>query len=280
MGLSGHAPTTEADYVGALRLENGVPHMADFGTRTALVTNALDYAGPPAVSALLGAGFTVLVHDTNFEDAERREAFRKQNPNAVWVQGTDPELLVKAAWEVTGRVDAIVSNDHFPARQTSAVATSLQFFRDTLEALVVDPFSLFQAAVPMLKRQGGGNVVFITSCRTRAPISGATVADAARAAANAMVSSLAVEFAADGIAINAVAPNFLYSEAYYPRAVFVESAKGREYILDNVPAQRLGKPEEIGELIAFLAATNSKFLTGAIVEFSGGWPSMAARPIE
>ncbi|GAB7544065.1 SDR family oxidoreductase [Cupriavidus sp. 8B] len=254
--------------------------MTDGRIRTALVTNAIDYAGPPAVSALLAAGFTVLVHDTHFEDAERWLVFREQNPGAIWIQETDPQLLVKSAWEVTGRVDAIVSNDHFPAHQTSTVATSLQFFRDTLEALVVDPFSLLQAAAPMLKRQGGGNVVFVTSCRTRAPIAGAVVADAARAAANAMVKSLAVEFAADGVAINAVAPNFLYSEAYYPKSVFLESTRGLQYVLDHVPAQRLGKPEEIGELISFLAATSAKFLTGAVIDFSGGWPSMAPRPIE
>lgn len=46
----------------------------------------------------------------------------------------------------------------------------------------------------------------------------------------------------------------------------------------NVPAGRLGKPDEIGEVIRFLATTEARFLTGALIDFSGGWPAAPARP--
>ncbi|WP_042882836.1 SDR family oxidoreductase [Cupriavidus necator] len=247
--------------------------------RTALITNGLGYAGLPAVHALLGAGFKVLVQEHRADDPSAWSTLLNEHPEVVKITESNPPALIEAAWEVTGRVDAIVSNDHFPAPQMPAVSVSLGFFRDTIEALVVEPFSLIQSAAPRLRKQGGGNVIFITSCRTRAPIGGATVADAARAAANAMVRSVALEFAAEGIAINAIAPNFLYSEAYYPRSIFVEHARGREYIAQQVPAQRMGRPQEIGEVISFLATTNAKFLTGAIIDFAGGWPATPPRPM-
>lgn len=118
----------------------------------------------------------------------------------------------------------------------------------------------------------------ITSCRARLPMYGGAIPDAARAAANALVRSFAVELAPLNIAVNAVAPNFLYSEAYYPRAVFIDNEAGRDYIKSEVPLGRLGRPDEIGDLIRYLASTGSRFLTGAIVDFSGGWPAAKTRP--
>jgi 3-oxoacyl-[acyl-carrier protein] reductase len=93
-----------------------------------------------------------------------------------------------------------------------------------------------------------------------------------------MVRSWSIELTPDGIAVNAIAPNFLYSEAYYPRAVFIDGAAGKAYVESSVPAKRLGRPEEIGELIRFLATTKASFLTGAIIDFAGGWPASPARP--
>ena len=75
-----------------------------------------------------------------------------------------------------------------------------------------------------------------------------------------------------------MAPNFLYSEAYYPKAVFKESTAGRDYVRDSVPLGRLGEPREMGELIVFLAGAKARFLTGAVIDFAGGWPVGAARP--
>ncbi len=171
-----------------------------------------------------------------------------------------------------------MSNDHFPALSIPTSQASLEQLRQTLEKLVVDPFALLKAAIPRFRAQGGGNVVMITSCRTHAPMQGGAIPDAARAAGNALVRSLAIELAPFSIAVNAVAPNFLYSEAYYPRATFIDDTNGRDYVSSLVPVGRLGEPEEIGELICFLASTASRFLTGAIVDFSGGWPATKTRP--
>ncbi len=110
-----------------------------------------------------------------------------------------------------------------------------------------------------MKAQGGGAVVMITSCRTRLPITGGAIPDAARAAANALVRSLVVKLAPLSIAVNAIAPIFLYSEAYFPRATFIDDSAGRAYVEAAVPAKRLGRPDEIGELILFLATTKAQF---------------------
>ena len=67
-----------------------------------------------------------------------------------------------------------------------------------------------------------------------------------------------------------VAPNYLHTEAYYPR--FVDDPEGSASIAAKVPLGRLGRPEEIGELIGFLASGLSPFVTGQVIDFTGGWP--------
>ena len=252
--------------------------MSSDRTPVALVTNATDFAGRPAVDALVGAGFRVLAHDRGFADPTVWAGFSAAHPGAERLDAAEPADCVAHALAMAGVIDVIVSNDHHPARQVATEAAPLEELRTSLERLVVDPFALVQAALPHLKARARGTIVMITSNRTRLPMPGGAIPDAARAAVNALVRSLAIELAPFNIAINAIAPNFLYSEAYYPRAVFVDDPRGRAYIEANVPAGRLGKPEEIGEVIRFLATSRAAFLTGAIIDFSGGWPVGAPRP--
>ncbi|MEX3969711.1 SDR family oxidoreductase [Paraburkholderia caribensis] len=246
--------------------------------KVALVTNATGYAGPPAVAALQDAHYRVLAHDNAFGSETARIGFLVDHPGAELIVASTPQGAFEAAWSVAGRIDAVISNDHFPAIHKPTTEVSLDEMRETLEALVVQPFALVRAAIPHLEAQGGGNIVMVTSCRTHLPMHGGAIPDAARAAANALLRSFAIELAPRNIAVNAVAPNFLYSEAYYPKAVFIDSETGRDYVKSEVPAGRLGRPDEIGDLIRYLATTESRFLTGAIVDFSGGWPAAKTRP--
>lgn len=91
--------------------------------------------------------------------------------------------------------------------------------------------------------------------------------------------SLSLELAPHQVPVNAIAPNYLYSETYYPRAVFVDDPRGRAFVEQVVPVGRLARPEEIGELVRYLATTQGSFMTGAIIDFSGGWPAAPQRPV-
>jgi NAD(P)-dependent dehydrogenase (short-subunit alcohol dehydrogenase family) len=244
----------------------------------ALVTNATGFAGPPAVQALLEADFRVLAHDEAFADQRTWSAFAMGRAHLDPIAAAEPDAVIIQSIERAGSLAAIVSNDHHPARSHSPETAPADELRRNYERLVEFPFRLVQAALPHLKRQGGANVVMVTSNRTRLPLSGAAFPDAARAAANAMVRSLAIDCAKDGIIVNAIAPNFLYSEAYYPSALFRETEIGRAYVQRSVPVGRLAEPHEIGEVIAFLATVRTRFLTGSIIDFSGGWPFGPARP--
>lgn len=252
--------------------------MSDRDAPTALVTNASGFAGPPAVSALLATGFRVLARDRSFENPGDRARFAEGRAGLESLAAIDPEAVVHEAFERSSTLSVIVSNDHFPASAHRPESAPIEALRENYDKLLEFPFRLIQAALPNLRARERANIVMITSNRTRLPLQGGAFPDAARAAVNALVRSLAVDCARDGIIVNAVAPNFLYSEAYYPKALFVDTEQGRDYVRRNVPVGRLAEPEEIGEVIAFLATVRTRFLTGAIIDFSGGWPFGAARP--
>ena len=246
--------------------------------KIALVTNALDYVGPPAVKALLGDGYNVVAQDPAFQDAHKQENYKANHPGAVPLGLQDPKKLIQHVWGNNEKVDVLISNDTFPAIHIPIEEANVEDLNATIENVLVYPFKLMQEAIPRLKKQGSGNVIMITSCRTELPLPGGAIPDIARAGANALVKSFCIELVPFGIPVNAIAPNYLYSEAYFPKAKFIDHPIGREFIGQVVPAGRLGEPEEIGELVSYLANMKGSFHTGTIIKFAGGWPA-PKRPI-
>ena len=238
-----------------------------------LLTNVTQYTGPGALGALVRDGHTVACHDAAFADAAARAAFDAEHATVHALQGQTPDAVhaeVAARWGVP---DAVVSNDVHPITRNDIEAIPLEDLRATFEAVVVFPVRLTQLVLPAMKARGaGGAFVFVTSARETRPEPGFAVPTALRAAATAFAKALAKEAAPFGIQANVVAPNYLQSEMYYPRAQFVDDPAGREAIARTVPFGRLGRPQEVGELIAFLASGKSPFTTGQVIHFTGGWP--------
>lgn len=240
--------------------------------RTILVTNATQYSGPGAVDILLKQGAKIVCHDPTFCDSHALQAFQKGFPEAECLQGVDPASL---AVELDARgiqIDAVVSNDVYPITTEPIEELSIDILRKTFEAVLVFPIELTKLLLPSMKARKSGSFVFVTSARSLRPEQGFAVPTSIRAGTTAFALALSKEVAHFGIQVNVVAPNYLYSEMYYPRAKFIDDAKGRDHIADMVPMGRLGTPSEIGELIAFFASGRSTFVTGQVIHFTGGWP--------
>lgn len=248
--------------------------------RTALVTNATEFAGPPAVDALVGAGFAVCCHDRSFPDRAARETFAAGKTNVIALETQEPAAIVEEAIAAAGASvpDVVVSNDSYPAILGPVEESDIADLERTLDALVVMPFALMRAVVPHLKARGGGSVIMITSPRARLPMPGGSIPDAAREAGNALLRSFARELAPFDIPVNAIAPNYFANEMYFPKARFVDDPTGRAFVERMVPAGRLGQPGELEELVTFLATTRARFMTGTTLEFTGGWPVAPTPP--
>jgi len=234
------------------------------------VSNVLEYTGPGVAEVLSRSGYEVICHDRTFADAANRARFGEaDNVTAMAAQSADD---IAAELEDLGRVSRFVLNDAHPNAPKDFEAIDIDELRSAHAALVEFPFRLCQLVLPALKQQGSGSIVFVTSARQLKPEPGFAVATSVRAGATALAMAVAREAAPFGVQVNAVQPNYLYSELYYPRAKFIDDPEGRAEIAATVPAGRLGNPDEFGALIEFCISGRSPFTTGQVINFTGGWP--------
>jgi len=208
-----------------------------------LLTNVNQYTGPGALRSLVQAGHTVLCHDTAFRDASERAAFGESHGSVHALEAQTPADIhaeVIARWGVP---DGIVLNDVHPNMPCAIEDIPVDRFHDGFESLVVTPVRLTQFLLTPMKERGSGAFVFVTSAREQSPEPGFAVATTLRAATTAFARAVAREAAPFGIQANVVAPNFLHSEMYYPRALFVDDPKGRKAIARLVPMGSRRKSE-------------------------------------
>jgi NAD(P)-dependent dehydrogenase (short-subunit alcohol dehydrogenase family) len=237
-----------------------------------LMTNVMQYAGPGTIPALLREHDKIYCHDRRFADEDELKGFESAHPGAIGLRAQTPELIAKELSERKGLIGTVIHNDVHPNQPLPVEDIPVEMFQAAFEALMLFPLRLTQQLLPQMKQAKCGSFVFVTSARYLQPEAGFSVATSIRSATTSFAMALAKETAAHGISVNVVAPNYLYSEAYYPKENFIDNPEGRSEIAAKVPLGRLGRPEEIGELICFLASGRAPFVTGQIINFTGGWP--------
>lgn len=236
----------------------------------ALVTHVNAFVGLASAEALARAGSAVVCHDPGFADADVRSRFAGDHPDLFIIAEQRPGEMAAAVTRSFGGVDVLVNNDPFPAIRAPIEDASLEDLHAGLHALISVPFALTQALAPQMKERRSGKIIFVTSAAPFHGLANYSMYVAARGGANALAVSLARELAPFNVQVNAVAPNFVESPTYFPPDLLADpQALGK--ITRNIPLGRLGKPDEVGELVAFLASGKSDFITGHIMPIAGGW---------
>ena len=235
-----------------------------------LITNATQYVGPASVARLSRGGARIVAQDAAFSDPSIRRSFIGDRHALTICEATEPDKIIAAALAAYGRLDAVISNDDAPAIRAPLEDAMIEDFRTGLEAMMVRPFALAKEAVKPMKRQGGGRIILVTSAAPLRGLANYTMYAAARGGANALTLTLARELAPHNIVVNAVAPNYVENPSYFPPELLADPA-ARAKIERNIPLGRLGKPEEVGALVEFLATGDCGFVTGHVVPIAGGW---------
>lgn len=218
------------------------------GTRV-LVTSCDTYMGPPIV------------------DLFRQESADLVADESALLEPSAPEDLVARV----GHIDVLIANLDLPAYGASLRDIEDAHWLAGFDAMVHPLMRLVRAVAPqMIERRQGAIVAITSSSPLRRMRPHAISYVAARAAQNAFIRSAGHELAAHGVRLNAIAQNFVENETYYPPAI-MENEKFRERLRSEVPAQRLGRPEETAELALFLASDASTFLFGQVISHDGGW---------
>ncbi len=141
-------------------------------------------------------------------------------------------------------------------------------WRDAYGSLVISPLLLAKACVPSMRERGWGRIVSVSSTSVREPIPNLTLSNANRMAAVGLLNTLAREVAPDGITVNTVATGRFGTERLEQMYGSLDAAE--EQARADVPAARLGRPEEYGDLVAFICSDRAAYLTGTVIPLDGG----------
>lgn len=183
----------------------------------------------------------------------------------------DLERLGALPAEVEARlgkpIDILVLNTGGPPFG-SALGQELEEWEQAYRSLVLAPRVLAGAVVPGMRERGWGRIVNVGSTSTREPIPGLNLSNSHRMAAVGFLKTLAREVAGDGITVNTVATGRFATDRLTDGSGSLEAAE--EAARGEVPAGRLGRPEEYGDLVAFLCSERAAYITGTVIPIDGG----------
>jgi 3-oxoacyl-[acyl-carrier protein] reductase len=215
------------------------------GARVALAARSVD--GLEAVAAGIDGETAVVAVDTG--DADAVAAL--------------PERVASAL----GQVEILVLNTGGPPGG-AALDGDLETWTDAYRSLVLAPVILAKLCVPAMRERGWGRIVSISSTSIREPIPNLTLSNANRAATAGFLATLAREVAADGVTVNTIATGRFATERLASLHGSIEAAE--EQARADVPAGRLGRPEEYGDLVTFVCSERAAYLTGTTIPLDGG----------
>jgi 3-oxoacyl-[acyl-carrier protein] reductase len=187
----------------------------------------------------------------------------------------DIERVAASAQEALGQVDIVVNNLGGPPPGALTAFTDADW-AGAFEVSFSSAVRLVRLVLPGMRERGWGRVVSVLSRTIREPEDGLGLSTVARTALAAWCKLLSAEVAADGVSVNTVLPGSVETERL--RSVIANQARMHERTVDEqravrlagVPAGRFGRPEEVGELIAFLASERAGFITGQHIAIDGG----------
>jgi 3-oxoacyl-[acyl-carrier protein] reductase len=247
----------------------------DLKGKVVLITGSSTGIGAAAALAFGANGAKVAVHyNKSKAEAEKVVAgVEKGGGKAILVQGdvtssASCKEIVDKTVQSLGRIDVLITNAGGLVQRAPVEQITDELFDQVVYLNVRSALACISASVPHMRKQGGGNIINVTSIAARhggGP--GAALYAGAKGFVSTMTRGLAKELVKENIRVNAVAPGVIYTPFHerYSTPQMLEGFKA------SIPMNRIGTPDECAGAFLFLASTQlSGYVTGQIIEVNGG----------
>jgi 3-oxoacyl-[acyl-carrier protein] reductase len=250
--------------------------------KVALVAGASRGLGRAVAQALAaeGARLSLAARDPQTLEATAREIESMHGAEVIFrptdvTRESDVDEWVSAAKERFGRVDVLVANAGGPPASRFET-TGLDDWTKGIELSLISTILLCRAVVPEMKSQRSGRIVAITSISVKQPVDGLILSNTARAGVVGLMKTLANELGPFGIGVNVVCPGYTRTDRLVELAdrMSAQEKVSKDTIYSRwtsqIPMARLGEPEELAAVVAFLASERASYVTGTCLQVDGG----------
>jgi len=186
-----------------------------------------------------------------------------------------PQAIIDAVQGAGPSLDILVLNSGGPPTGTAAHTTPADFGA-VMSRMFDAQLTLAQAFLPQMRARGFGRILAVASTSLVAPVPNLVLSNAVRAMLAAWCKTLAAEVAADGVTVNLLLPGQIATDRLTSLHAGAAAASGASpeqvtaRAIAAIPAGRLGRPEEFGDIAAFLASPRASFITGSAIKVDGG----------
>jgi 3-oxoacyl-[acyl-carrier protein] reductase len=233
--------------------------------KRALVTGASRGLGKAIAAALSTEGAKVAICA---RDVARLEATAKEigatGFTADLSQNGAADSVLRQATEKLGGIDILVVNTGGPPAGSFA-AISDDAWRAAFAGLWMSAVDLMRGALPGMRQRRWGRIMIVTSISAKEPLPNLMISNALRPGLHGLVNALSREVAADGVTVNAIMPGYTLTERIRELGVDEKQAA------TQIPAGRMGRPEEFAALAAFLASEQAGYICGQAIACDGGF---------
>jgi len=247
----------------------------------AIVLAASKGLGRASAAALAAEGAHVVIGARNQETLEETaRQIRQESGGQVIAVPTDVTKVEDLNTIVTetvrhfGHVDILVNNAGGPPPGTFGAFDDAQW-QAAFELNLLSAVRLIRLVLPHMRTRGGGRIINIVSTSVKQPVDNLLLSNAIRPGVIGLAKSLSIELGPENITVNNVCPGRILTDRIRQNyQMQVQGAGSEEEMLaqsaQGVPMQRIGQPEELGALVAFLASRQASYITGTTIPVDGG----------